>query len=246
MSTNIMEESSRFSFIFPSYNFGDIPMINNLAIFLTILVPFITLIIWYKKKKNDLYEMFFSHKIKVCRRDYYTDAFLKKRFEQAKREVRIFCVRNIRISEPDVIQSMREFCNKGGQIELFVMDPSLSDEIIEKIMVTLPTEPNSVHEYKQQVSLNEKRIMQMKRDLGVFSNRVRYYEYDMLPTMHFCQFDNKIYLGYQIFDNKDDKSGTVSLGGYCSIISTKSKLGKLILEQIDFLRREKRLREKQI
>lgn len=48
----------------------------------------------------------------------------------------------------------------------------------------------------------------------------------------------------QNWDNKDDKSRKTALGDYCSIISIKSKLGKLILEQIEFLRKENRLKEK--
>lgn len=227
-----------------SINLGDIPLVNNIAIGLTIFVPISAFLLWINRKKIDIFEIFFCRKIKIYRKGYYTSPFLVKRINRAKQIVRIFCVRNIRISEPDVIKCMREFCSRGGQVEFFVMDPSLSDSVIKKIMVTLPTEPSSVDEYREQVALNAKRIMQMKKDLGMKGDRVRYYEYDMLPTMHFCQFDNKIYLGYQIFDNKDDKSRKIALGDYCSIISIKSKLGKLILEQIEFLRKENRLKEK--
>lgn len=228
-----------------STNLGDIPWVNNIAIGLTIFVPISAFLLWINRKKIDIFEIFFCRKIKVYRKGYYTSPFLVKRINRAKQRVRIFCVRNIRISEPDIIKCMREFCGRGGQVELFVMDPSLADSVIEKIMVTLPTEPNSVDEYREQVAINEKRIMQMKKDLGMECHRVHYYEYDMLPTMHFCQFDNKIYLGYQIFDNKDDKSRKIALGDYCSIISVRSTLGKLILEQIEFLQKENRLKEKQ-
>ena len=229
-----------------SINLGDIPWVNNIAIALTIIVPVSGFLLWLIRKKKDIFEILIFRWIRVYRHGYYTSPFLEKRIKQAKRKVRIFCVRNIRISEPDIIKYMREFCGRGGQVELFVMDPSLSDSIIKKIMVTLPTEPSSVDEYREQVALNEKRIMQMKKDLGMESEHVRYYEYNMLPTMHFCQFDNKIYLGYQIFDNKDDKSRDTSLGDYCSIISTKSELGKFILEQVEFLRKEDRLKEKKL
>lgn len=228
-----------------SINLGDIPLVNNIAIGLTIFVPISAFLLWINRKKIDIFEIFFCRKIKIYRKGYYTSPFLVKRINRAKQIVRIFCVRNIRISEPDIIKCMREFCSRGGQVELFVMDPSLSDSVIKKIMVTLPTEPSSVDEYREQVALNAKRIMQMKKDLGMEGDHVRYYEYDMLPTMHFCQFDNKIYLGYQIFDNKDDKNRKIALGDYCSIISVRSTLGKLILEQIEFLQKENKLKEKQ-
>lgn len=151
--------------------------------------------------------------------------------------MKIFCVRNIRISEPDVIKCFREFCAKGGTLELFVMSPSLPDDVIKKIMITLPTEPETVDEYREQVEINQNRILQIRNDLGQIKGKnLHYYEYNVLPTIHLCQFDNRIYLGYQIFDNTDDKKDVVSLGDYCSIIKTKSPLGKLILEQIDYLR----------
>lgn len=220
-------------------NLGDSPFWNNITIILSIAVPLITFILWIYRKKISIYEILFCRKCKIFKEKYYTSEFLIKRIRRAKCEVKIFCVRNIRISEPDVIKCFREFCDRGGKIELFVMDPLLADDIIKKIMVTLPTEPKSVEEYRKQVEINRDRILQIRNDLGeVKSKNFHYYEYDMLPTIHLCQFDNKIYLGYQIFDNKDDKKEAASLGDYCSIIRTKSPLGKLVLEQIDYLRKD--------
>lgn len=220
-------------------NLGDSPFWNDIAIIVTITVPLITFILWIRRSKMSIYEFLFCRKVKIFKRNYYTSEFLIKRIERAKREVKIFCVRNIRISEPDIIKCFREFCNRGGKIELFVMNPSLADDIIKKIMITLPTEPKTVDEYREQVEINKNRILQIKDDLGqVKGKNLHYYEYDMLPTIHLCQFDNKIYLGYQIFDNKDDKKDATGLGDYCSIIKTKSPLGKLILEQIDYLRKD--------
>lgn len=220
-------------------NLGNDPYWNNTAILLTILTAFITFILLILRNRLNIYEFLFCRRIRVLKRGYYTDDFLKKHIKKAKSEVKIFCVRNIRISEPDIIKCFREFCDKGGALELFVMNSSLSDEIIEKIMVTLPTEPESVEEYKKQVEVNKDRILKMKKDLGMKGEKVHYYEYDMLPTIHLCLFDSKIYLGYQIFDSKDDKKDAVSLGDYCSVIKVKSPLGKLILEQIDYLRKDK-------
>ncbi len=218
-------------------NLGDSPIWNNIAIILSIIIPVITFLLWIRRNRINIYEAIFCRKIKIFKNKYYSSEFLINHIKKAKCEVKIFCVRNIRISEPDVIKCFREFCDNGGKLELFVMSPALADDIIDKIMVTLPTEPETVNEYKNQVEINKNRILQIRNDLGKFKGKnLNYYEYDALPTMHFCQFDNKIYLGYQIFDNADDKKNSVNLGDYCSIIKTKSPLGKLILEQIDYLR----------
>ncbi len=220
-------------------NLGDFPFINNIAIILTIMVPLFTFAFWLRQSKMSIYEAIFCRKIKIYKKNYYTSDFLIKHIKRSKNHVKVFCVRNIRISEPDVIKCFREFCDRGGTLELFVMNPQLADDIIKKIMITLPTEPKTVDEYRKQVDINKKRILQIKNDLGhIKASNFHYYEYDMLPTIHLCQFDNKIYLGYQIFDNKDDKKGDISLGDYCSIIKKKSPLGKLILEQIEYLRKE--------
>lgn len=218
-------------------NLGDFPVWNNIAILLTIGVPLITFLLWIRRSKMSIYEAIFCRKIKIFKNKYYTSEFLINHIKRSKREVKIFCVRNIRISEPDVIKCFREFCDKGGTLELFVMSPLLADDIIKKIMITLPTEPETVDEYREQVEINQNRILQMRNDLGQIKGKnLHYYEYNVLPTIHLCQFDNKIYLGYQIFDNADDKKNVVNLGDYCSIIKTKSPLGKLILEQINYLR----------
>ena len=106
LSINLVKESLP--------NLGNDPYWNNTAILLTILTAFITLILWILRKRLNIYEFLFCRRIRVLKSGYYTDDFLKRHIKKAKREVKIFCVRNIRIAEPDIIKCFREFCNKGG------------------------------------------------------------------------------------------------------------------------------------
>lgn len=192
---------------------------------------------------SDIVRELLSRKVKILH-NYYDTEFLVKRIKKAKKLVRIFCVRNIRVSEPDIIKALRTFCmSNSNKIEIFAINPDAEDAIIEKIMITLPIEPESVAGFRAAVKENKKVYQRLNSDLGSNSNMLGYYEYSVLPTMHFCQFDNTIYLGFQVFDDKDDRNSQ-SLLDYCIVVKARSKLGKMLSYQVDYLIDKKELCQK--
>lgn len=172
---------------------------------------------------------------------YYSEAFVIEHIKKAKQEIRIICVRNTRISSPDILRAFREFVSKNdGIVELFYLDPSanMSDDIIDKIRVTLPTAPVDTATCRREIVENENRIKAEVRtwDIQKQSN-LSMFRFENLPSMHLCQFDKKIFLGFQFFDPSTSVVLTgKTLNDYCLVIGTNSALGKLIIEQIDYLR----------
>lgn len=172
---------------------------------------------------------------------YYSEAFVIEHIKKAKQEIRIICVRNTRISSPDILRAFREFVSKNdGIVELFYLDPStnMCDDIIDKIRVTLPTAPEDTATCRREIEENENRIKAELRtwDTQKQSN-LSLFRFKNLPSIHLCQFDNKIFLGFQFFDPSTSVVLTgKTLNDYCLVIGKNSALGKLIMEQIAYLR----------
>ncbi len=191
---------------------------------------------------KDNFQYWLCKRIGVYRgKGYYSEAFVVDHIKKAKKVIRIICVRNTRISSPDILRAFREFiADKNGKVELFYLDPSnnMSDDIIDKIRVTLPTPPIDAKKCRNEIEANEIRIKdEVKTWDSTKQDNISLYRFKSLPSIHLCQFDNKIFLGFQFFD--PSKSATLSnrtLNDYCTVINTKSALGKLIIEQIDYLR----------
>ena len=191
--------------------------------------------------KNN-YRYFLCRRIKVYRREgYYNEAFVFNRIQRAKKEIRIICVRNSRISSPDILRALRKFVTeKNGKVELYYLDPSnkVSDDIIDKIRKTLPTPPSSVITYRKEALHNEERIKSEIQEWdSTKRGNISLYRFSTLPSIHLCQFDKRIFLGYQFFDpcEATELSGK-TLNDLCTVIRTKSELGKLLTKQIDYLR----------
>lgn len=183
----------------------------------------------------------FGTYIRVYKKQYYSEIFVLNNIKKAKKVIRIVCVRNTRISSPDILRSFKEFIDKySGKIELLYLDPSenMNSDIIDKIRVTLPTPPTDSAQCRKEIIDNEKRMIDMIKTLDQSKqDNISLYRFKALPSIHLCQFDNKIYLGFQFFDpNASNTLSSVSLNDYCTIINAKTVLGKLLLQQIDYLR----------
>ena len=172
---------------------------------------------------------------------YYSEAFVVENIKKAKKKIRIICVRNTRISSPDVLRAFREFISQyNSTAELFYLDPSanMSDDIIDKIRVTLPTAPVDAATCRREIVENESRIKEEVRTWDTQKqSALSLFRFRNLPSIHLCQFDNKMFLGLQFFDpNASAVLTAKTLNDYCFVIRSNSVLGKLITEQIDYLR----------
>lgn len=174
------------------------------------------------------------------RKGYYSETFVLENIKKAKKIIRIICVRNARISSPDILRAFRTFASKNGKIELFYIDPSskMSDDIIDKIRVTLPTPPVDVNTCRREIEANETRTKaEIKTWDSTKQGNISLYRFNSVPSIHLCQFDNKIFLGFQFFDPSESATlSSKTLNDLCTVINAKSLLGKLIVEQIDYLR----------
>jgi len=199
---------------------------------ITLIVKFVT-----NPNLHDFLLSFVQKKASIQLKDYFSTAFLVRHIKNAKKTVTIFSVKNSRVAVPDVVESIQSFCMKGGECTIMTLSPNVSDDIISKIMQTLPTAPSDVVEYKNELRVNKQKYKNMHDGLGVNSKtKLTYYEYSVLPTMHFCQFDNKIYLGFQVFENKNDALQAFNLLDACMVVKTNSKLGQMIMHQIVYLK----------
>ncbi len=171
----------------------------------------------------------------VTKNRYYSSRFVLDNIESSKEVIKILCVRNERISDADVVEALRKFIvNKGGRVELYGLDPSVADCVIEECMGILPAPPASPNVFKDQVKANYDKIFGMYLSLGASDrNRLKYFEYSSLPVIHMCQFDGIIYHGFQLYfrEGIDD-----SLLQYSATIAVKSDLGKKLSAQLDYLR----------
>lgn len=217
--------------------------INNLGI-LTALATIITIlggvaVLVRIIVKN--YKYILCRSVKIYKHEgYYSEAFVCNNIKRAKKLVQIICVRNTRISSPDILRSFRDFVtNKNGLIELYYIDPndSVSDDIINRIRVTLPTPPPSAKACREEIIANERRIKEAVLCWDrAKQNNISIYRYSGLPIIHMCRFDNRIYLGFQFYDPSEAAGlNNNTLNDYCSIIKVRSTLGQLILKQVSYL-----------
>ncbi|MET0087134.1 MAG: toll/interleukin-1 receptor domain-containing protein [Sedimenticola sp.] len=165
---------------------------------------------------------------------YYSHDFVKKGIDCSGRLVRILCVRNIRIVEPDIQKSILNYLRNSTdtKIEVLSISPLMSDEVINGIRKTLPNPGSSADEFRQDIITNRNHIRRLITDLGVSKNRFTYKEYKELPLIHFCQFDDELHLGVQFFD---DGLGIGSLARKCFVFDEESELGKGTIDQFQTL-----------
>ena len=176
-----------------------------------------------------------------CGKGYYSEAFMLEHIKEARQEIRVICVRNTRISSPDILRAFKEFSMKhNGKVELYYLDPSLktSDDIIDKIRVTLPTPPASALACREEIVANERRMIEEIRTWdNTKRQNISLYRFHFLPSIHLCQFDTKIFLGFQFFNPGDAASlSEKTLNDYCILLKANSMLGKMIISEIDYLR----------
>lgn len=201
----------------------------------------LSVIILVIKNRKEICSFFTQRKLKLLKRGYFSDSFLSDNIRKSRERITIFSVRNMRVTEPDILQEFRQACSRSVNVELYWMSPDVDDIIIDEIMGTLPTPPGSVADYRTQVEHNKQILCQERtRWSEEQRSRLRVYTYKTLPTMHFCRFDNKLFLGFQIFDNNDDLRDQ-HLGDYAIVIKTESALGKLILNQLDLLNQDRKI-----
>ena len=114
----------------------------------------------------------------------------------------------------------------------------MSDDIIDKIRVTLPTPPSNATNCRQEIMSNERRMIdEIKKWDNSKRDNIALFRFRCLPSIHLCQFDNKIFLGFQFINpNESTFLSSRTLNDLCIVINTKSQLGKLITKQIDYLR----------
>lgn len=217
--------------------------LQALATIMTIIgVGLITLLTPVGRRIKEKLPYLINGYVRIYRgKGYYSENFVVNHIVKSKKTIRIICVRNSRISSPDVLRSFREFITKhNGKVELFYIDPSkkMSDDTIEKIRVTLPTPPTNATNCRQEIVSNENRMIEeIKKWDNSKRNNIALFRFRCLPSIHLCQFDNKIFLGFQFFNPKESAFlSSKTLNDLCIVINTKSQLGKLITEQIDYLR----------
>lgn len=222
---------------------NDSPILQALATILGIFgIGLITILTPVGRYIRTNIPYWFCKHISVYRgKGYYSEEFVVNHIKKSKKVIRIICVRNTRISSPDVLRAFRSFVtNRNGKVELFYLDPSsnISDDIIDKIRVTLPTPPIDAQTCRNEIKTNEIRTKaEIKTWDSTKQNNISLYRFRSLPSIHLCQFDNKIFLGFQFFDPSESATlSAKSLNDFCTIVNTKSALGKLIIEQIDYLR----------
>jgi len=168
--------------------------------------------------------------------DYYCSDFCRRNISKASRIVRILCVRNIRITEPDTLRELANKINAGCRVEIMSLSPSVDDCIIKDIMSTLPKPPVSVQQFREEVENNYKSLSVFYKSLTKKQN-FAYFEYKRLPSLHMCQFDGAIYLGFSFFYRKDMPRGQTLLD-YGMAVSESETLGKRLIEQFEELKGE--------
>lgn len=185
----------------------------------------------------DLLAQIFSVRLHTKR--YYDTAFMTKHIKSAKKIVRVVCVRNERVSQADVVESIREFIenNKKGLVEIYAISPELEDCVLQQIMQTLPNPPDNVTHMREQIMIYKGNFKSMICRLNQNDKqRVFYYEYKALPLIHLCQFDRTIYLGFQMFQRNENENE--SLLKYAIKMRINTKIGKLHLKQLEDLKND--------
>lgn len=179
----------------------------------------------------------------VLKNDYYSHDFVLKNIKKSKQLIRIMCVRNERVAEPDIIEAMRTFVSKlDGTIEILALHPNFSDCVTEECMCVLPAPPKDKKQFTEQVVTNNTKISQFYKDLGQTERkRFKFKYFYSLPLIHMCQFDDIIYIGFQLF-HRDQIDN--SLLNYSIMIKSKSNLGKQIIKQFKHVRDNKTNRSK--
>jgi len=214
-------------------------LLSLIAIILTLLG-----IIWtgshytYRGSKK-IYGVIKNHfsTIYLVESGYYSHDFVKNNIKNTNKIMRVICVRNIRITEPDILNEIKNFImQRNGVVEILTLSPNVSDEIIAEIMGVLPKAPRTIDQFRKDFCVNYNYLFDLYDDLGVNKSHFRLFEFETLPLMHMCQFDDTIHLGFQLF-YKEKIEG--SLLDYCIEISAKSDVGIKILEQFDYLKNSK-------
>ena len=212
-------------------------LLTALATIITVLSGLAVLVRFVIKN----YKHILCRTVKVYKHEgYYSEAFVINNLKKTKKIVQIICVRNTRISSPDILRAFGDFVLKNdGTIELYYMDPSStnSDDIFDRIRVTLPTPPPTADACRKEIITNENRIIDAVQNWDrAKQGKMHLFRYHGLPTIHMCRFDNRIFLGFQFFDPSEAAGlNNNTLNDYCTVIRTKSNLGQLILNQINYL-----------
>lgn len=216
----------------------DATTLNTIVTIIAIVIPIATF--FFRKAvlkflKLLLLRIFSGHV--VIDNNYYSHDFVLKNINRSKRIIRIMCVRNERITEPDIIEAMRKFINSFGVVEIFALNPDVADCVIEECMCILPGPPKDTNQFKRQVDINHEKIGNLYYSLGENERKkFNYYHFNTLPLIHMCQFDDIIYMGFQLFHRQEVEN---SLLKYSILIKTKSQLGGKIIEQFDYIRSNK-------
>jgi hypothetical protein len=168
--------------------------------------------------------------------DYYCSEFCRRNISKAKRIVRILCVRNIRITEPDILRELSNRINDGCRVEIMSLSPAVDDCIIKDVMCTLPKPPADCGQFRNEVENNYKSISVFYKGLTKKQN-FAYFEYNRLPNLHMCQFDDTIYLGFPYYYRKDTPKGETLLD-FGIAVSESETIGKRVIEQFEELKRD--------
>jgi hypothetical protein len=162
---------------------------------------------------------------------YFSHEFVCRSVRDARRIVRIWSVRNIRVTEPDVTLEFKKFiCDRRGSVEVLCMSADAPADIIDGIRHTLPNPSLTIDAFREEVRTNRRHIVSLSHDLGSHHTRLRYFETASLPLMHMCQFDDDIWLGFQF--HRRDRDDTEGLPEHCTYFAASSPPGRKLLDNL--------------
>lgn len=165
---------------------------------------------------------------------YYSHDFVVNGIRQSSRIIRIWCLRNTRITEPDIRDQFERFIReRGGRVEILALHPNNPDVILDSARVLLANPVNNVAEFREDIDKNCAHVRRLWRDLGSLSEHYSYYEYCCLPLIHLCQFDDFLYLGLQYLKRRNEPG---SLDRLCIRTHAESDLGRRLLAEFEYVR----------
>jgi hypothetical protein len=165
---------------------------------------------------------------------YYSHDFVVSGIRNSSRIVRIWCLRNTRITEPDIRDAFERFIrDRGGRVEILALHCDNHDVILDGVRVLLANPVNDCLEFRDDIEKNCRHVRRLWRDLGNLADRYNYHEYTCLPLIHMCQFDENVYLGLQYLYRRNELG---SLDRLCIKVKDTSTLGRQLLAEFDYVR----------
>lgn len=167
---------------------------------------------------------------------YYSHDFVVKGIRNSSRIVRIWCLRNTRITEPDIRDEFERFICRGGRVEILALHCDNDDVILDGVRMLLANPVNDCAEFRDDIEKNCRHVKRLWKDLGELADRYSYHEYTCLPLIHMCQFDEDVYLGIQYILRRNE-FGT--LDRLCIKVKETSTLGRHLLAEFEYVKQHR-------